>query len=152
MIDMSSIVLSDKVLFNTPLIFIPDKLLEYVTAIGVQCYENVCSSLNLAVYSSLAKLINFFFIQFLFSTVVILFARNRACSLAGYTVEGDKGGISINTERKVLARMEKLSDMLPLEEFPLGLCIALMEKVTLKKKKAVSDNTDTTDSDINNTC
>ena len=72
--------------------------------------------------------------------------------LADYKSEGDKGEIDINTERKVLARMEKLSDMLPLEELPLGLCIALMEKVTLKKKKAVPNNTDTTDSDINNNC
>ena len=72
--------------------------------------------------------------------------------LADYKSEGDKGEIDINTERKVLARMEKLSDMFPLEELPLGLCTALMENVTLRKKKAVPDNTDTTDSDINNNC
>ena len=50
-----------------------------------------------------------------------------------------------------MARMENLSAMLPLEELPLGLSTAVMEKVTLKKK-AVPDNTDTTDSDINNNC
>ena len=72
--------------------------------------------------------------------------------LADYNSEGVKDETERNTERKVLARMEKLSDMLPLEELPLGLCTALMEKVTLKKKKAVPDNTDTADSDINNTC
>ena len=54
--------------------------------------------------------------------------------LADYKSEGDKGEIDINTERKVLARMEKLSDMLPLEELPLGLCTALMEKATLKNQ------------------
>ena len=47
--------------------------------------------------------------------------------------------------------MENLSAMLPLEELPLGLSTALMEKVTLKKKAAPVD-TDTTDSDINNNC
>ena len=71
--------------------------------------------------------------------------------LADYKSEGDKGEEYRNTERKVLTRMENLSAMLPLEELPLGLSTALMEKVTLKKK-AVPDNTDTTDSDINNNC
>ena len=71
--------------------------------------------------------------------------------LADYTVEGDKCDDDRDTVKKVLARMENLSAMLPLEELPLGLSTALMEKVTLKEK-AVPDNTDTTDSDINNNC
>ena len=49
--------------------------------------------------------------------------------------------------KRVLGRMEKLSDMLPLEELPLGLSTALMEKVTLKKKAAPVD-TDAADSDV----
>ena len=71
--------------------------------------------------------------------------------LADYNSEGVKDETERNIERKVLARMEKLSYMLLLEQLPLGLCTALIEKITLKKK-AVSDNTDTTDSDINNNC
>ena len=67
--------------------------------------------------------------------------------LADYKVEGDKGEIDINTERKVMARMENLSAMLPLEELPLGLSTALMEKVTLKKKAAPVD-TDAADTDV----
>ena len=67
--------------------------------------------------------------------------------LADYMSEGDKGVIDINTERKVLTRMEKLSDMFPLEELPLGLCTALMEKVTLKKKTAPVD-ADAADPDV----
>ena len=67
--------------------------------------------------------------------------------LADYKSEGDKGEIDINTERKVLTRMEKLSDMFPLEELPLGLCTALMEKVTLKKKTAPVD-ADAADPDV----
>ena len=68
--------------------------------------------------------------------------------LADYKSEGDKGEEYRNTERKVLTRMENLSAMLPLEELPLGLSTALMEKVTLKKKKAVPDNTDAADSGV----
>ena len=68
--------------------------------------------------------------------------------LEDYKSEGDDDG---ETVKKVLDRMENLSTMLPLEELPLGLSTALMEKVTLKEK-AVPDNTDTTDSDINNNC
>ena len=48
--------------------------------------------------------------------------------------------------KKVLDRMEKLSDMLPLEELPLGLSTALMEKVILKRKAA--PDTDAADSDV----
>lgn len=68
--------------------------------------------------------------------------------LAAYKREGDDDR---DTVKKVLDRMENLSAMLPLEELPLGLSTAVMEKVTMKKK-AVPDNTDTTDSDINNNC
>ena len=56
--------------------------------------------------------------------------------LADYKSEGDKGVDDGDTVKKVLARMENLSAMLPLEGLPLGLCTALMEKVTLKKKAA----------------
>ena len=49
--------------------------------------------------------------------------------------------------KKVLARMENLFAMLPLEGLPLGLCTALMEKVTLKKK-AAPVYTDAADSDV----
>lgn len=67
--------------------------------------------------------------------------------LADYTVEGDKGVDDGDTVKKVLARMENLSAMLPLEALPLGLSTALMEKVTLKKKAAPVD-TDAADSDV----
>ena len=67
--------------------------------------------------------------------------------LADYKREGVKDETERNTERKVLARMEKLSDMLPLEELPLILSTVLMEKVTLKKKAAPVD-TDAADSDV----
>ena len=68
--------------------------------------------------------------------------------LADYTVEGDKGDDDRDTVKKVLDRMENLSAMLPLEELPLGLSTALMEKVTLKKKAAPVD-TDAADSVVN---
>ena len=67
--------------------------------------------------------------------------------LADYTVEGDKGVDDGDTVKKVLARMENFSAMLPLEELPLGLSTALMEKVTLKKKAAPVD-TDAADSGV----
>ena len=67
--------------------------------------------------------------------------------LADYMVEGDKGDDDRDTVKRVLDRMENLSAMLPLEELPLGLCTALMEKVTLKKKAAPVD-TDAADSDV----
>ena len=69
--------------------------------------------------------------------------------LADHKREGDKCDDDRDTVKKVLARMENLSAMLPLEELPLGLSTALMEKVTLKQN-AAPVGTDTTDSDINN--
>ena len=63
--------------------------------------------------------------------------------LADYTVEGDDDR---DTVKKVLDRMENLSATLPLEELPLGLSTALMEKVTLKKNAA--PDTDAADSDV----
>ena len=66
--------------------------------------------------------------------------------LADYTVEGDKGDDDRDTVKKVLDRMENLSAMLPLEELPLGLSTALIEKVTLKKKAA--PDTDAAYSDV----
>lgn len=66
--------------------------------------------------------------------------------LADYKSEGDKGDDDGETVKKVLARMENLSGMLPLEELSLGLSTALMEKVTLKKKAA--PDTDAADSDV----
>ena len=53
--------------------------------------------------------------------------------LANYRSEGYKDDMDRNTVKKVIARMEKIQEMLPLEELPLGLCTALMEKVILKK-------------------
>ena len=53
--------------------------------------------------------------------------------LADYKREGDEGAAVKKTVKKVIARMEKLQEMLPLEELQLGLCTALMEKVILKK-------------------
>ena len=67
--------------------------------------------------------------------------------LADYRSEGDKDDMDRNTVKKVIARMEILQEMLPLEELPLGLCTALMEKVTLKKKAAPVD-ADAADSDV----
>ena len=64
--------------------------------------------------------------------------------LEDYRSEGDDDR---DTVKKVLDRMEKLSDMLPLEELPLGLSTALMEKVTLKEK-AAPVYTDAADSDV----
>ena len=66
--------------------------------------------------------------------------------LADYKSEGDKGDDDGETVKKVLARMENLSGMLPLEELSLGLSTALMEKVTLKKKAA--PDTEAADSDV----
>ena len=67
--------------------------------------------------------------------------------LADYKSEGDKGDDDRDAVKKVLDRMEKLSDIIPLKELPLGLCTALMEKITLKKKAAPVD-TDAADSDV----
>ena len=67
--------------------------------------------------------------------------------LADYKREGDEGAAYNKTVKKVIARMEKLQEMLPLDELPLGLCTALMEKVTLKKK-AAPENADAADSDV----
>ena len=64
--------------------------------------------------------------------------------LEDYKSEGDDDR---DTVKKVLARMENLSAMLPLEELPLGFSTALMEKVTLKKKATPVD-TDAADSDV----
>ena len=61
-----------------------------------------------------------------------------------YKSEGDDDR---DTVKKVLDRMENLSAMLPLEELPLGVSTALMEKVTLKKSAAPVD-TDAADSDV----
>lgn len=69
--------------------------------------------------------------------------------LADHKREGDKCDDDRDTVKKILDRMENLSAMLPVEELPLGLSTALIEKVTLKKK-AAPVGTDTTDSDINN--
>ena len=67
--------------------------------------------------------------------------------LADHKREGDKCDDDRDTVKKVLARMENLSAMLPLEELPLGLSTALMEKVILKKK-AAPVYTDAADSDV----
>ena len=67
--------------------------------------------------------------------------------LADHKREGDKCDDDGNTVKRVLDRMENLSAMLPLEGLPLGLCTALMEKVTLKEKAAPVD-TDAADSDV----
>ena len=67
--------------------------------------------------------------------------------LEDYKREGDKCDDDGNTVKRVLDRMENLSAILPLEGLPLGLCTALMEKVTLKKKAAPVD-TDAADSDV----
>ena len=67
--------------------------------------------------------------------------------LEDYKSEGAKGDDDRDMVKKVLDRMENLSAMLPLEELPLGVSTALMEKVTLKKSAAPVD-TDAADSDV----